>query len=691
MEDPWAAAARRRVVADPSRPATEPRDVEIALRAGRARRARRRGARPARAHRPGSTTVVGAYGWGRIDMVENRRVGIKSRETYECPGALALILAHADLESITPRARPRPGEGAARAPLRRARSTTGCGSRPLKQALDAFVDSSQQFVTGEVRLRLEPGRCIVTGRRSPTQPLRLRAGHLRRRRHASATRTPPASCACGASASRPGPARQGTRGRFAVSESRRRPSTRSGTAASRTGPAEELLAFTVSLPFDRRLAADDIAGSRAHVRGPGPGRAPRPTTRPARARPRSTRSRASWPAARSRSCRTDEDIHTAVERRVTELAGAGRRQAPHRPEPQRPGRHRPAALYASGSSTEVGRRASSSCRQVLLDRAAEAGRRLPARLHPPAAGPAGPAGPPPAGPRLGLGPRRRPAARRPSPARRVAPRRRRAGRLVAAARPAPVAAEDLGFAGAVRQLARRRERPRLRGRGAVRLALLGVHLSRIGEEVVLWSTEEFGFLQPRTTPTPPAARCCRRRRTPTSPSWPGARPAASSATSPACWPRSRACRSPTTATSRRTRSRCSTRVDQVEPGPGRHGRAAGHGDLRPGAHGGRGRRRRHSPPPTWPSELVAPGMPFRDAHAIVGALVRASRSSAGIPWPSWSTPSPASAPTPCRPRARRVRRSAAPRPVAAGPGRWPSSSTPPGPGSPTRSRGSTGG
>jgi argininosuccinate synthase len=49
----------------------------------------------------GVTDAVGPYGWGRIDMVENRRVGIKSREIYECPGSLALILAHADLESIT--------------------------------------------------------------------------------------------------------------------------------------------------------------------------------------------------------------------------------------------------------------------------------------------------------------------------------------------------------------------------------------------------------------------------------------------------------------------------------------------------------------------------------------------------------------------------------------------------------------
>jgi argininosuccinate synthase len=45
--------------------------------------------------------VVGSFGFGRLDMVENRRVGIKSRETYECPGALALLLAHADLEDLT--------------------------------------------------------------------------------------------------------------------------------------------------------------------------------------------------------------------------------------------------------------------------------------------------------------------------------------------------------------------------------------------------------------------------------------------------------------------------------------------------------------------------------------------------------------------------------------------------------------
>ncbi|HEY5154844.1 MAG TPA: argininosuccinate synthase [Acidimicrobiales bacterium] len=109
--------------------------------------------------------VVGAYGWGRLDMVENRRVGIKSRETYEAPAALALIMAHVDLESIClerdlfhekQRLEGRYADLV----------YDGFWYSPLKQALDAFVDESQRYVTGDVRLRLEPGRCYVVGRRS---------------------------------------------------------------------------------------------------------------------------------------------------------------------------------------------------------------------------------------------------------------------------------------------------------------------------------------------------------------------------------------------------------------------------------------------------------------------------------------------------------------------------------------------
>jgi argininosuccinate synthase len=109
--------------------------------------------------------MVGAYGWGRLDMVENRRVGIKSRETYEAPGALALIQAHVDLESITLE-RDLAHEKQRLEPRYADLVYDGMWFSPLKEALDAFVSSSQRYVTGEVRLRLEPGRCFVVGRRS---------------------------------------------------------------------------------------------------------------------------------------------------------------------------------------------------------------------------------------------------------------------------------------------------------------------------------------------------------------------------------------------------------------------------------------------------------------------------------------------------------------------------------------------
>jgi argininosuccinate synthase len=110
--------------------------------------------------------LVGSYGFGRLDMVENRRVGIKSREVYECPASLALILAHEDLEGITlERDLAREKQ---RAEIRIAELIyDGLWHSPLMAALQSFVTSSQQSVTGEVRLRLEPGRCYAVGRRSP--------------------------------------------------------------------------------------------------------------------------------------------------------------------------------------------------------------------------------------------------------------------------------------------------------------------------------------------------------------------------------------------------------------------------------------------------------------------------------------------------------------------------------------------
>jgi len=107
---------------------------------------------------------AGAQGVGRLDMVEDRLVGIKSREVYEAPGAVALIAAHQELEDLT-----------VERDLRRFKFAVeqrwselvydGLWFSPLKRSLDAFVDSSQRHVTGDVRLRLSAGRAVATGRR----------------------------------------------------------------------------------------------------------------------------------------------------------------------------------------------------------------------------------------------------------------------------------------------------------------------------------------------------------------------------------------------------------------------------------------------------------------------------------------------------------------------------------------------
>jgi argininosuccinate synthase len=117
--------------------------------------------------------LVGPFGFGRIDMIENRRVGIKSREIYECPGALALLLAHADLEAMTLE-RDVAHEKSRLEPRWAELVYDGLWYSPLKVALDAFFAETQRHVSGEVRLRCEPpapgcsvGSCFVAGRRSP--------------------------------------------------------------------------------------------------------------------------------------------------------------------------------------------------------------------------------------------------------------------------------------------------------------------------------------------------------------------------------------------------------------------------------------------------------------------------------------------------------------------------------------------
>ena len=108
---------------------------------------------------------AGAHGVGRLDMVEDRLVGIKSREVYEVPGAQVLIAAHQELENLTME----------RDLARFKRQTDqrwgelvydGLWFSPLKRALDAFTESASRNVSGDIRLTLHSGTCTVTGRRS---------------------------------------------------------------------------------------------------------------------------------------------------------------------------------------------------------------------------------------------------------------------------------------------------------------------------------------------------------------------------------------------------------------------------------------------------------------------------------------------------------------------------------------------
>lgn len=108
---------------------------------------------------------VGNQGIGRIDMIENRVVGIKSREIYEAPALLVLVQAHRDLESLT-----------LTADVTQYKYTIeqtytnliyqGLWYSPLKTALDAFIQQTQERVTGVVRVKLFKGSASVVGRRS---------------------------------------------------------------------------------------------------------------------------------------------------------------------------------------------------------------------------------------------------------------------------------------------------------------------------------------------------------------------------------------------------------------------------------------------------------------------------------------------------------------------------------------------
>ena len=110
--------------------------------------------------------LAGAHGVGRIDMVENRLVGIKSRETYECPAAVVLLDAHRDLESLC--LERELAHYKRQLELKYAELVYyGLWYSPLRRALDAFMDTTQESVSGTVRIKLHKGNCIPVGRKSP--------------------------------------------------------------------------------------------------------------------------------------------------------------------------------------------------------------------------------------------------------------------------------------------------------------------------------------------------------------------------------------------------------------------------------------------------------------------------------------------------------------------------------------------
>jgi argininosuccinate lyase len=257
------------------------------------------------------------------------------------------------------------------------------------------------------------------------------------------------------------------------------------------GPAEALLAFTVSLPFDRRLAPDDLAGSRAHVRGLR--RAGIVTTDEAEAVLDALDAVDDELAAGTFVFEpTDEDIHTAVERRVTELAGAAGAKL-HTGRSRNDQVATDLRLFTKRSLASTARRIV-DLQETLLHRAEEAGDAyLPGYTHLQRAQPVLLAHHLLAhGWALGRDVDRLLDARR-----RLDVSPLGAGALAGSSLPLDPSsvAADLGFAGVFENSLDAVSDRDFVAESLFALALVGVHLSRIGEEVVLWSSEEFGFLR----------------------------------------------------------------------------------------------------------------------------------------------------------------------------------------------------
>ncbi|NQT06591.1 MAG: argininosuccinate synthase [Candidatus Omnitrophica bacterium] len=167
LEDPWKEPPKDvyQMTKDPFKASRKPTYINIGFKKGIPVTLNSKRVRP-QALIEKLNKLGGAYGVGRSDMVENRLVGIKSREIYEAPAASVLIKAHEALEALT--LDRELSHFKSFVSLKYAELIYyGLWYTPLKSALDKFIEHTQKKVTGVVRVKLEPGSATVVGRKSP--------------------------------------------------------------------------------------------------------------------------------------------------------------------------------------------------------------------------------------------------------------------------------------------------------------------------------------------------------------------------------------------------------------------------------------------------------------------------------------------------------------------------------------------
>ena len=343
LEDPWAEppAEAFGLTVDPRSAPNDPEEMTLSFRAGRP--VAIDGVEMALPQLIAAVTeVAGRNGFGRVDMLENRLVGIKSRELYEVPGALALYAAHSDLEDLTLErdlAHEKSGLERRWAEL----CYYGQWYGPLHSGLRAFMAETQPHVTGDVRLRFFRGSCTVVGRRSPMalydEGLATYDGNRDRFDHSNAagfvalwslplrvwgereSGTKPLQPEARPPEPPQQPEPQPMRPASAASPHAAATPPRPMWAGRFPGPpSDELIAFTSSLSFDGALIEHDLRATAAHVGALFAAGLLEEAERSALASTLDELLTAAKAGAFSFDP-ADEDVHSAVERVVTQRLG----------------------------------------------------------------------------------------------------------------------------------------------------------------------------------------------------------------------------------------------------------------------------------------------------------------------------------------------------------------------------------